>query len=89
MPPDDEIRPPCTIDQARSQAPMARMTPEEAEHWWHVRNASGWTKSSASGGAPRRITSWQSDMATSASWVKESLHKARNTNSAGKAKVSL
>lgn len=65
------IKPLCTIQQARSQAPMARLTEDEAEHWWHTRNASGWTKASANGGPPRRITSWQSDMATSAPWVRE------------------
>lgn len=52
------------------------MTPEQAEHWWHTRNASGWTKGTQGGGAGRKITSWQSDMSASVSWVSESLAKA-------------
>lgn len=66
---------PCSVEQAISHAPVCRMSAEQARHWWNVRNASGWTKGSTGGGMPRRITSWQSDMATSASWVGESLAK--------------
>ena len=66
---------PCTLAQAKSQAAMARMTEAEAEYWWHTRNSAGWTKGTANGGTPRRITAWQSDMATSAGWVKESMAK--------------
>jgi hypothetical protein len=54
------------------------MTREQAEHWWHTRNAAGWTKGSSGGGNPRKITSWQSDMATSTSWVGESADKAKH-----------
>ena len=74
---------PCSVEQAISYAPNVRMSADQAEHWWNVRNASGWTKGSTGGGTPRRITSWQSDMATSLSWVAESMQKA-----AGAAKVA-
>ena len=70
-PEETVTRPLCTLDQAKAYAPNVRMTESEAEFWWHTRNASGWTKSSASGGHPRKITSWQSDMATSAAWAKQ------------------
>lgn len=66
---------PCSVEQAIAYASMVRMTPDQARHWWNVRNASGWTKGSTGGGTPRRITSWQSDMATSLSWVAESIQK--------------
>ena len=62
----------CTIEQAKAYAPSVKFTEADAERWWHTRNASGWTKGSVNGGAARRITSWQSDMATSAGWVKQS-----------------
>lgn len=75
---------PCTVEQAISYASTVRMTPDQARHWWNVRNASGWTKGSTGGGTPRRITSWQSDMATSLSWVAESMQKA---NGASKGRI--
>lgn len=68
---------PCSVEQAISYASTVRMTPDQARHWWNVRNASGWTKGSTGGGTPRRITSWQSDMATSLSWVADSMQKAQ------------
>jgi hypothetical protein len=61
---------------------MVRMTPKAAEHWWHTRNAAGWTKGSTGGGAPRRITSWQSDMATSRDWAEDAVAKARQQKTA-------
>lgn len=76
----------CTIDQAKTYAPSVRFTEAEAEKWWHTRNASGWTKGSANGGNARPITSWQSDMATSSSWVKQASGygaKAKSQNFAG------
>lgn len=76
----EEDRPLCTLAQALAQAPIAKMTPEQAEYWWHTRNGSGWTKGSAGGGAARKITSWQSDMSTSAGWVAESLEKSKKPN---------
>ena len=77
-----ETKPLCTLEQALAQAPMARMTPKAAEHWWHTRNAAGWTKGSTGGGAPRRITSWQSDMATSREWAEDAVAKARQQKTA-------
>jgi hypothetical protein len=76
---------PCSVEQAISYAPNCRMTADQARHWWNVRNASGWTKGSTGGGTPRRITSWQSDMATSLSWVAESMQKA---NGASKGRIA-
>jgi len=66
----------CTLEQAKSYAPMVRLTPEEAEFWWHTRKKAGWTISSAAGSA-RKITSWQSDMATAVDWVKERAAKRK------------
>lgn len=81
--PEDETYPEksntlCTIQQARDYAPICKMTPAQAEHWWHTRNSAGWTKGSSGGGNPRKITSWQSDMAMSLSWVGESLEKMKH-----------
>lgn len=67
----DNGDPLCTIEQALAYAPNVKFTEAEAERWWHTRNASGWTKGSVNGGHARRITSWQSDMATSVGWVKQ------------------
>jgi hypothetical protein len=89
QPPADEgkeIAPLCTIEQAVSYAPTVRLTETEARHWWHTRNASGWTRGAAGGGAPRQIRSWQSDMAASAQWVREGAAKAKTAQTAdGKA----
>jgi hypothetical protein len=71
-----------TLQAAIAHAPMVRMTPKAAEHWWHTRNAAGWTKGSTGGGAPRRITSWQSDMATSREWAEDAVAKARQQKTA-------
>lgn len=82
---DGEAKPLCTLQQAIAQAPMARMSVKAAEHWWHTRNSAGWTKGSTGGGAPRRITSWQSDMATSREWAEDAVSKASQPkNSDGK-----
>lgn len=76
-PQEQSTKPLCTLQQAIDHAPICKMTPEQAEHWWHNRNKAGWTMSSASG-HPRKITSWQSDMVTSLSWVGESAEKAKH-----------
>lgn len=68
----------CTLDQAKSYAGMVKLTESEAEHWWNTRNASGWTKGGAGGAQRTKITSWQSDMASSASWAKEGASKRSN-----------
>lgn len=69
-------KPLVSLQAAIAHASMVRMTPKAAEHWWHTRNSAGWTKGSTGGGAPRRITSWQSDMATSRDWAEEAAAKA-------------
>lgn len=66
----------CTLVQAKSQAPIARMTEDEAEYWWHSRKKAGWVMGAAGGGS-RKIVSWQSDMQTSANWVREMLAKEK------------
>ena len=71
---NQETKPLCTIQQAKSMAGQFGLTESEAEHWWHVRNKAGWT-CGTNGGHPRKITSAQSDMATSVSWIKESAAK--------------
>ncbi len=68
----------CTLEQAVEYAPTVRMSQEQASYWWKVRNSTGWTKGSAGGGAARKITSWQDDMATSLSWVGESMQKSKS-----------
>ena len=60
----------CTLEQAKSFAPTKGLTDQEAEYWWHSRNSAGWTKATANGGHPRKITSWQSDMAASVEWIR-------------------
>jgi len=70
----------CSIEQALDYAPSVKFSTAEAERWWHTRNASGWTKGSVNGGAARKITSWQSDMATSAGWVKQGASYGQGQN---------
>lgn len=84
---EKSTKPLCTLDHAKAYAPNCKMTIAHAEHWWHTRNASGWTKGSTGGGQPRKITSWQSDMATSVSWVGESADKANHAAN-GKTKAT-
>jgi hypothetical protein len=78
-PSGDNPKPLCTLAQAKSYAPNVGMTPEEAEHWWHARNANGWMKGTGGGGHPIRIASFQSDMKQSLTWVRESMAKANGT----------
>lgn len=72
----------CSLAQALSYAPSCFMTPEEASHWWHTRDAGGWLRGTSGGGAARRITSWQSDMKASMGWVRETLAKTKNGKNA-------
>jgi hypothetical protein len=72
---DDDPKPLCTLKQARSHAPACYLTEAESDHWWHTRHASGWMKGS-NGGHPVKISSWQSDMRQSVSWIKESMNKS-------------
>ena len=79
-----ESKPLCTIAQAREMGQSYGLTPDECEFWWHTRNSSGWTKGSANGGAVRKITSCQSDMATAPSWIREMMANAKNPKINGK-----
>ena len=83
-PPHDEFadapeqpKPLCTIKQAKSHAGTCGLTDSEAEFWWHARNKTGWTTGTSGGGAARKITSWQSDMASATSWVREGCAKSK------------
>ncbi len=87
LPPLQDGKPLCTIEQAKGQAPTSGLTEQEAEYWWHSRNSAGWTKATANGGHPRKITSWQSDMATSVEWIRANASK--NTNQKPKWKPNL
>lgn len=78
----------CSLEQAIGYGPTVRLTPAQAEHWWHVRNSSGWTKGSTGGGTARKITSWQSDMATSISWIGESLEKGKQAVNASRGETN-
>jgi hypothetical protein len=79
-PSEKSTKPLCTLSQAKAYAPTCKMTIAQAEHWWHTRNANGWVKGT-SGGHPIKIGSWQSDMASSLSWVGESTEKAKQAAS--------
>lgn len=61
----------CTIEQARSFAPTVNLTQDEADTWWHSRQANGWMKGTSGGGHPIKIKSWQSDMSAGVNWIKE------------------
>lgn len=51
-----------TLAQARDFAPSIGVTPDEAEQWWHAREASEWTRSS--NGVASKIGSVKSDCKT-------------------------
>ena len=58
----EEIKRYPTLEQAREAAPMVGITPDQAEKWWHTREASGWMRANASGGSVPVGTNWRSDM---------------------------
>jgi len=72
--PEGNQKDPCTLDQAKSAAPMCGMTDTEAETWWHARRANNWMKG-MSGGGVTRIGPFQSDMKQSVGWVREQIAK--------------
>ena len=51
-----------TLEQARDHGPAIGVTPDEAEKWWHAREASNWTRSSNGVAIP--IGVWTSDLKT-------------------------
>jgi hypothetical protein len=75
------VEPLCTLAQARSYGASCGLTEDQAEWWWHDREARGW-HSGGPGNAP--IRRWQSDMKRSAGWVKEA--SAKGAASDGKAR---
>ena len=84
---DSDVRPLVSLKAAVSHATFLQLSAEEVEHWWHIRNAAGWTRGTEGGGHPRKITSWQSDLKSSTSWIRESIAKARNQPSHRAAKA--
>ena len=61
----------CSLEEAIAHAPMCRLSADAAMIWWHTRNSTGWFKATAGGGAPKRVVSWQSDMASARDWAEE------------------
>lgn len=51
-----------TLEQSKAAGPQLGVTPEEAESWWHAREANDWLKATAGGAAIPVGASWQSDM---------------------------
>jgi hypothetical protein len=82
-----ESRPLVPLAAAISHGSFLQLTEEEVTHWWHIRNAAGWTRGTEGGGHPRKITSWQSDLKSSTSWIRESIAKAKNQPSHRAAKA--
>lgn len=50
------------LDQALAAAPAHDITPEEADTWWHGREANDWMKSTFNGGILPVGANWQADM---------------------------
>jgi hypothetical protein len=67
----------CTLEQAIAYGPMCHLSPEAAAFWWHTRNAADWHRGTAGGGPSRKVTSWQSDMASSRHWAEAGVEKQR------------
>lgn len=79
----------CTIEQAMAYGPMCQLSPEAAAFWWHTRNAADWHRGTAGGGPSRKVTSWQSDMATSRSWAEAGAAKQREMGKDGRPRKVL
>ena len=73
----------CTLEQAVAYAPVCRLSPDAATFWWHTRNAADWHRGTAGGGPSRKVSSWQSDMATSRHWAEAGAEKQRESRRAG------
>ena len=67
----------CTLEQAIAYGPVCHLSPEAAAFWWHTRNAADWHRGTAGGGPSRKVTSWQSDMASSRHWAEAGVEKQR------------
>lgn len=51
-----------TLEQARDAAPQIGVRPDDAEDWWHRREATDWMKGTAGGGTTPVGRNWQSDL---------------------------
>jgi hypothetical protein len=51
-----------TLEEAKIAAKNAAVTPEEAEKWWHKREAADWMRSLGGGATGAVGANWQSDM---------------------------
>lgn len=51
-----------TLEEAKSAAPNAGVTPEEAEKWWHKREAADWLRSLGGGATGPVGSNWRSDL---------------------------
>ena len=69
-----------TLEQAKSVAPQAGVTPEQAERWWHTREASGWMRANAAGGSVPVSSNWQSDMKITAPQLNDLKKKSYGTS---------
>jgi hypothetical protein len=79
----------CTMEQAMAYGPMCQLSPEGAAFWWHTRNAADWYRGTAGGGPLRKVSSWQSDMATSRAWAEAGAAKQREIGKDGRPKKVL
>jgi hypothetical protein len=51
-----------SLEEAQSTAPMAGVTPKEAESWWMAREANDWLKGTAGGNVTPVGRNWQADL---------------------------
>jgi hypothetical protein len=79
----------CTLEQAIAYGPMCHLSPEAAAFWWHTRNAADWHRGTAGGGPSRKVSSWQSDMASSRHWAEAGAEKHREREGRRRVTVRL
>jgi uncharacterized protein YdaU (DUF1376 family) len=73
-----------TLAGALSQSGQAGVTEQEAEDWWHAREASDWMKGTGGGGTTPVGTNWQADLKTYTNTMRdkrarEAKREARNS----------
>jgi uncharacterized protein YdaU (DUF1376 family) len=71
-----------TLAQARSAAGACGVTEQEAEDWWHAREASDWMKGTGGGGTTPVGSNWQADLKTYTNTMREK--KARDATRAAR-----
>lgn len=60
-----------TLEQARAVAGDIGVTTQEAEDWWHAREASEWMKGTGGGGTTPVGSNWRSDLKTYTNAMRE------------------